>query len=98
MYTRKRTIGDITLSQIKPKHSNNAVKHDKSAFIADNKHQAKLDDVIDESTADIPYNIAQFEHVITPEEETHIIRALTSHFVFNDFQRDVLSLVLNYLI
>lgn len=43
-------------------------------------------------------NTTQIDHVITKDEETHILQALSNHFVFRDITQEVLSLVLNDLI
>ena len=42
--------------------------------------------------------LPQIDHVLSKEEETHILQALSNHFVFRDISSEVLSLVLNDLI
>ena len=131
MYTHKKSIGDMTLSQIEPKRIDSAQKSrfgsdGKNSPSKDNNHSnsnsnnnnnAKgnslikengnpnpkhnnLNDTV-ESTVDmenIAAGITQIDHMITQEEEEHIIHALSNHFVFRDINQDILSLVLNDLI
>ena len=101
IYPHKKAIVELSLSKIVPRNANKNQPPPPPKPETNSNAQASK---IKEETTDYSHvietisNTAHIDHVITKDEETHILQALSNHFVFRDITQEVLSLVLNDLI